>query len=243
MPSAHDVHSPQLVQRLRPLLERCAEFRATRGACFDSVESARDFFADEIHRLEREIAQTGNPRWKELFREASFAVVALVDETARVDLPETGRAYWLSRELEQEFFHTIQAGTEFYQRTDALLKRALVDETEVRAIYFRALALGFRGEYSGEETYRALDKAKALLRSLDRDTGHLRLTPGAYDYVERGRDPRLGSRWAAGALLAIVGVVIVSVVLFFTKANDDFAKIRNGLDEISGARVATGGSR
>jgi type IV/VI secretion system ImpK/VasF family protein len=222
-----------LFRRWRPVFERASELKSSRGVSFGSAEAARSYFAEDFRRIENEVVRAGNPRWIELNRDASYAVAALIDETARVFLSPEGQRYWHGRELIQEFFPGSMAGTEFYQRADKLLKRAQPDEGEVRAVYFRALALGFRGQFTGEDSFRALDKAKALLRSIDPDVGRLRLTEAAYEHVHRGKDPRIHSRRATAALILLLGVIVAGVLYFRWTMKADFSAIAKSLDEIA----------
>lgn len=234
---AQSTQENRLVERWRNFLERAAEFRDSNGKCFDSVRLAHGFFLDEMRRVERDVAQSGNSRLRELNQEAMFAMAALVDEFARTRLSsKEDKDYWYARELAKEFFHTADAGSEFYARTHTLLKRVQADEAEVRILYFRALALGFRGERAGQEASRALDEAKSLLRSVDRDLARLRLTANAYEHVHQGKDPRLGSRWATFALVGVATLVFGAGLFVYFRVTGDLKNLNSRLSELSGSQ-------
>lgn len=74
---------------------------------------------------------------------ALFAVVAWMDESAMTS-PWTAAASWRLTPLQRHYFGTTRAGTEFYQRLQALPDQA----TQVREIYGLVLVAGFRGEYA-----------------------------------------------------------------------------------------------
>lgn len=74
---------------------------------------------------------------------ALFAMVAWMDESAMTSA-WTAAASWRLTPLQRHYFGTTRAGTEFYQRLQALPDQAI----QVREIYGLVLVAGFRGEYA-----------------------------------------------------------------------------------------------
>ncbi len=74
---------------------------------------------------------------------ALFAVVALIDEVA-LTYPWAGASDWRLAPLQRHYFSTTRAGTEFFERLDALPD----ESTDVREVYALALLAGFSGRYS-----------------------------------------------------------------------------------------------
>jgi len=74
---------------------------------------------------------------------ALFAVVAWIDEIAMTH-PWAGAAEWRLAPLQRHYFSTTRAGSEFFERLDALPD----ESTDVREVYALALLAGFSGRYS-----------------------------------------------------------------------------------------------
>ncbi len=76
-------------------------------------------------------------------REAQFAVVAWVDETA-MSRQWDGAMQWRRAPLQRHFFSTTRAGVEFFQRLEALPEAA----ADAREVFGLALLSGFQGRYA-----------------------------------------------------------------------------------------------
>lgn len=74
--------------------------------------------------------------------QALFAVVAWLDEMAMAHAWEGARA-WRLTPLQRHYFSTTRAGSEFYERLQALPE----EDVAVREVYALALVAGFRGEF------------------------------------------------------------------------------------------------
>lgn len=80
------------------------------------------------------------------FDGARFAVCAWVDE-ALLNSPWTDKNAWMSRQLQQTYYNTTDAGEKFFERLQTLGPHQL----EVREVYYLCLALGFTGRYFNDE--------------------------------------------------------------------------------------------
>ncbi|EPJ84403.1 hypothetical protein CFII64_14205 [Pseudomonas sp. CFII64] len=76
-------------------------------------------------------------------REALFAVVAWIDETA-MSREWPGSAQWRRAPLQRHYFSTSRAGVEFFQRLEALPEAAV----QAREVFGLALLSGFEGRYA-----------------------------------------------------------------------------------------------
>ncbi|WP_339419297.1 MULTISPECIES: DotU family type IV/VI secretion system protein [unclassified Pseudomonas] len=76
-------------------------------------------------------------------REALFAVVAWVDETA-MSFEWSGATQWRRAPLQRHFFSTSRAGVEFFQRLEALPEAA----DEAREVFGLVLLSGFQGRFA-----------------------------------------------------------------------------------------------
>lgn len=147
---------------------------------------------------------------------ALFAVVAWLDEMA-MSRSWSGAGAWRLAPLQRHYFSTTRAGSEFYQRLDALPET----DTAVREVYALALVAGFKGEYgtrpaSTFSTYtrQVVERIQSQANQSDLGSG-LPLFPGALpgrhlQHGEQGfnRQPML-------TLLLIVGIPLVLIALVY----------------------------
>lgn len=133
---------------------------------------------------------------------------ALLDESVlyRPSNP-TPNASWLSDPLQVHFFHSMDAGDQFYERVRQLLRQPAPD-IAVLTSYHRALTLGFQGKYIKDPNS---PERQALLTELSNmlpyDATHLP-TPIITSRNDSLRLPWLRSAWFIGALglLTVVGL-------------------------------------
>lgn len=83
------------------------------------------------------------------FQEALYVMVSLADEVF-LSFAWLGQKYWESNLLESQFFHTQVAGELVYKKLDALIESNDPMRNDLAIIYLMALALGFKGQYRGE---------------------------------------------------------------------------------------------
>lgn len=96
------------------------------------------------------------------YDDARFALCAWIDETV-MNSPWQHRASWQRALLQSEYYNTVNAGAEFFDRLNQLHP----DENDVREIYYLCLGMGFAGRYAGEGDDFLLDQLKkSNLRSL-----------------------------------------------------------------------------
>ncbi|OCR25108.1 hypothetical protein AFK24_09990 [Pseudomonas syringae] len=158
--------------------------------------------ARELHFAEAEV------------REALFAIVAWIDETA-MSQEWLGSAGWRRAPLQRHYFSTSRAGVEFFQRLEALPEAA----AGAREVFGLALLSGFEGRYAtrpgGElDHYRRLCLERIILDNkmvpLDA-TSYLFEQPQEH-LSKRKRIVRRGLPGISLALLVGVPLVILSVM-------------------------------
>jgi type VI secretion system protein ImpK len=113
--------------------------------------------------------------------EARFALVAWADETIlRAGWP--GFEEWQREPLQMQLYRTTRAGNEFFDH----LARLRPEQLAAREVYFLVMALGFEGQYLGQEAERRaliahqFEVLRAAGRTLEVAREH-RVTPGAYE--------------------------------------------------------------
>jgi len=97
--------------------------------------------------VSRLLSQSENFLKKGLFSQedydlARFAICAWVDE-AILNSPWDHKGLWQREQLQRLYYHTTEAGEEFFERLNALG----FHQREVREVYYLCLALGFMGRY------------------------------------------------------------------------------------------------
>ncbi len=105
--------------------------------CYEQVKGDVLQFIAESETL---FAQGGFLR--DDYDSARFAVCAWVDE-ALLNSPWAERNRWLEDQLQRRYYHTTDAGEEFFDRLNALG----LHQREVREVFYLCLAIGFTGRY------------------------------------------------------------------------------------------------
>ena len=106
-----------------------------------------------LERQAFEAGQTGGAFAFEIYREAQYVMAALADEVF-LNLEWDGRASWPL--LESNLFQTHYAGEAVFHRLDRLLQRRDPFYLDLAAVYFMALALGFKGKYRDNDVHGRL---------------------------------------------------------------------------------------
>jgi type VI secretion system protein ImpK len=118
--------------------------------------------------LEFESAAQANRYPETLIRNAKFALVAFIDESALSD--NLLRGEWEKFPLQLQHFGEHLAGVRFYEKLTELEKNP-ESNSDVIEIYYACMLLGYRGQYKvfKEEEFRAtLEKTRNLLQKLGR---------------------------------------------------------------------------
>jgi len=135
-------------------------------AASDGLSSENDVWHSLLRllaTLEKRAVRSGGAFAHDVYLEAQFVMASLADE---IFLNEDwqGRRSWLL--LESRLFRSHAAGEEFFDRLDLLLKRRDPVYTDLAAVYFCALSLGFRGKYRDNDPHDRLSHYKRELFEL-----------------------------------------------------------------------------
>lgn len=159
------------------------------------------------------------------YDEARFAVCAWVDETI-MNIPWRHREEWQRSLLQSEYYSTMNAGSEFFDRLNSLH----AEQNDVREIYYLCLGLGFMGRYSLEGDQFLLEQLKkSNLRSLTGKVseplayGQERMFDDAYQpeqsstmlRLPEALRPKPGGRWKLW-LWGVPPVVVIGLFLVYT---------------------------
>jgi type VI secretion system protein ImpK len=155
---------------------------------------------------------------KEDYDLARFAVCAWVDE-AILNSPWSQKGHWQREQLQRLYYHTTDAGEEFFERLNALG----FQQREIREVYYLCLALGFMGRYCHKGDEYLLDQLRSSnlkllmgssvgLPSLER----AELFPEAFPR-ERAETSKSKGRFSLTpfTVVCLVGPVVLFGLLFF----------------------------
>jgi len=158
------------------------------------------------------------------YDQARFAVCAWVDE-ALLNSTWADKSVWMSRQLQQTYYNTTDAGEKFFDRLHTLGPHQL----EVREVYYLCLALGFTGRYFNDEYNLEQIKTANLKLLLGSSLGlpsleRLDLFPEAHpsgDVETSLPSVRKRSAWltAAFAVAPVLLFVVLFIVYFFILGN------------------------
>jgi type VI secretion system protein ImpK len=146
---------------------------------------------------------------------ARFAVCAWVDE-AILNSSWSGKNGWMSRQLQQTYYNTTEAGEKFFQRLQSLGPHQL----QVREVYYLCLALGFTGRYFNDEYLLEQIKTANLKLLLGSSLGlpsleRLDLFPEAHPAADVEIDGQAGPKKSVWpTFVAVSAPVLLFVVLF-----------------------------
>nr|WP_314488901.1 DotU family type IV/VI secretion system protein [uncultured Pseudomonas sp.] len=133
------------------IAEPTANAAAVNGALVAQLDNAASR-ARDLHHDEAQV------------REALFAVVAWIDETAMTQ-SWPGAAEWRRAPLQRHYFSTTRAGVEFFQRLEALPESA----TGAREVFGLALLAGFAGQLATRPGGELADYRRLVLQRIARD--------------------------------------------------------------------------
>ncbi len=115
-----------------------------------------------VQRQAQGVLRRGDEREQKRFREVQYVMAAMADEVF-LNLSWLGKDYWEGNLLEDEFFHTHDAGSRFFVNLEEILRHRDPTKAEVAAVYLLALSLGFRGQHQDIEGQARLEHFRLQL--------------------------------------------------------------------------------
>lgn len=174
-------------------------------------ERVRADIVSFMQKQTQAVLRRGEENEQKRFKEIQYVMAAVADE-AFLTFNWNGKEYWNGNLLEEEFFHTHNAGERFFWNVEELIKTRDAARSEVAAAYLLALSLGFRGKYQdieGEERlkYYRLQLFATLFHRNPGLSEETKLFPQSYAHVLKGHPSHLLPRlrpWliAMGAVIA-----------------------------------------
>ncbi|MGI4859085.1 MAG: DotU family type IV/VI secretion system protein [Janthinobacterium lividum] len=164
--------------------------------------------------------------------DARYLKAALADEIL-LTRPWAGRESWTQHLLESAVFQTHVAGDAVFERIDRLLADQDPARRRLARLYLFALAMGFEGRYRGDADLGRLENYRAELFHFAYrrrpDVGRRRvLDETPYKQTLSHLAPRRSvavSRWLVLVIAAVVGLLLVSEILWLATT----WSIRDGL--------------
>jgi type VI secretion system protein ImpK len=166
-------------------------------------------------------------------REALFAVVAWIDETA-MSCDWCGANQWRRAPLQRHYFSTSRAGVEFFQRLETLPEAA----GGAREVFGLALLSGFQGRYATRPGTELAQYRRQCLERIILDNKITQLDASSTLFIQpqsalsqRTRLARRGLRGLALALLVgipllILGGLYLSFDLSLTQQTSHLLEVR-----------------
>lgn len=183
-----------------------------------SAESAPDLAKTLKDAIDQANAQALVDGYKQDdITQAQFALVAWVDEQA-MSHSWSGASAWRLTPLQRYYFSTTRAGSEFYQRLDALD----ANNTAVREVYALVLIAGFQGEKGTRSRQDLLAYARQLIESIRQQANYAGVSsqqplfPAAAVQKDLYGTNNIQSKpILISALIIIIPIIILAAVYFY----------------------------
>jgi len=183
--------------------------------------------AEYIDREMLQVARAGTSMLSDGYRELVYVMAAVADEVF-VHLQWEGQQYWLAHLLEVRFFRSRIAGERIFRNIQNVLTRPDPAAEELAAVYLTVLALGFRGQYWGVDSWEVGKYRLDLLQYLARSNPRLvedskRLFPETYRYtVQEGVAAQLPNpaAWWFVAVGVVIAWLVFSTAAWFYLTHD-----------------------
>ncbi|MGE8186819.1 DotU family type IV/VI secretion system protein [Pseudomonas sp. NPDC086278] len=208
-------------------------FDAAKHGFADTTQTHASLSTALMGLVDGAVARARNFQFAEAeIREAQFAVVAWIDETA-MSGQWAGAMQWRTALLQNHYFSTSRAGVEFFQRLEALPESAV----GAREVYGLALLAGFQGRFATRPVGElSLYRQKCIERiALDnRMTGLDSTTPLFTQPTEIV--PRAAKTIRRGlpgvALVMLIGIPLVILCVLYVTFDQSLSQQVNQLLEV-----------
>jgi type VI secretion system protein ImpK len=158
--------------------------------------------------------------------QATFAVVALVDETI-LSSNWAGTNQWMKTPLQLELYDQFDAGEVFFDRLDELSERP-AENAQVLEVYYLCMTLGFKGKYQLQEQGRLRELIESTAQMLDEtpETGADELAPHGQPRDQAATDVRRKiPSWVIAAAASLLGLLLYGgMYLYVTTSAHETAR-------------------
>ncbi len=181
-------------------------------------EGGHPVFMKLLAILEKQVLEArayGGEYGVAFYKEAQYVMAALADEIF-LNTEWDGKEEWMANLLEFKLFGTYNAGDFFFQKLDKILKDRDPAYTEMAAVYFLSLSMGFKGKFrnmddGGQlEFYRRQLFAFIFKKNSDIMEETRKLFPQPYEHtLTQGTGEKLPYNRIWIGLMIVLGVVFL----------------------------------
>ncbi len=195
---------------------------------YDFVASLSKNISSLLEAQEFTVSHEGGDFLMAYYQEALYIMAALADEIF-LSLNWVGQNVWDMYLIEQNIFKTQIAGDKFFENLNNYLLDRDPLKIDLGALYYFALALGFRGKYRGIDDKGAIKNYMDELflfvvrKEPDFQAPDYLLFPEAYGYTqEQGivhnlPNPRV---WYGAFMGMVFGMGLIASVLWYVDTSD-----------------------
>ena len=137
---------------------------------------------------------------------ALFAIVAWIDEIAMTQ-SWAGAGDWRLAPLQRHYFSTTRAGTEFFERLEALPD----ESTDVREVYSLALLAGFSGRYSHRPAGELAGYRQNILSRVAEERAMAPMLSSEPLFPDAGELARAPARRSRGSFPSFVTFLLIAI--------------------------------
>lgn len=221
----------KLVDLTEPFFQYCCRLnRSARKGTPPPEDVVRVEFGQQFEKMRLKSSQMGGTTAADYQRIEPALILfadALIRESA---LPFA--ATWQAMALDHPGLESDQV---FFDLADAALSDQSPSSTEVLAVLFTCLGLGFSGGQRPETLRSKMTEMSARLRSVMDTENEPRICPEAYENVDQTNYVEPPARIVGGVLIALVGLAVVLLganIFLFMSSSKALEKTLNDIRSI-----------
>lgn len=152
------------------------------------------------------------------FQDLLYAMVAMLDEVF-LAFAWHGQRRWKHNLMEKRYFHTQIAGELFFKKVEDLIQTNDSTRLDLAEVYLMILALGFKGQYRGEDDEGQLRWYRQQLYALIHKHSSTLFHPGRERLIEESYDHTISFEVIKGLphlknwMIAFSSIVIVYIII------------------------------
>lgn len=203
-------------QRLAECFAPCLTYvlKMQTSTALGEPEELRRTIEGLLNQCESEAQEAGFD--SDAIEEATFAVVALVDETI-LSSNWAGTNQWMKTPLQLELYDQFDAGEVFFDRLEELAGDP-EENAQILEVYYLCMTLGFKGKYQLQEQGRLRELIESTAQLLD-DTPTLQTDEFAPHGEPRDQTASEVRRkipaWVIAAAASLLGLLLYGGMYFY----------------------------